>query len=732
MLPDTRSSRCTINNRTQPRNNMTLQGGRTHYRSQSGRWAGMVCTHLFYLTILSTYYCDIAVFCCMKGTTPPVMWSQTSNLVLSRDDGIHHMVVIGGCTGQTYYNSVYALKLHTAVVASNCDATGQGLVEATAGVESVFHIQTRQSVIGSNSTNQWGAALTWGVNLQFAVYVIGQVGSVSTIVESSVVELGEGLYSVSYTALGGAATSCGQMTEVAKVTISVQLDGVDVPHSPFVVPIAPAELVADKTQTAGQVEAVQSQMATFTVTPADQYGNVAQTRQNASLLIVLVSGSRPDSLTVNTATAGQIAVSYLAPAARSYTLSVSYNGGAVSGSPFTIMPLSNLDISHSQEIGVQAVAAVASVGVLVCMALVVYYRAAPVVKAASPSFTLLILAGCQLVLVSSLIPAVRTINDSCTPYAWTLSVGATLVFSSLIAKTWRIARIFESKRMRVKSIKDHKLVIPVLAAVVAELVFNGVWLTVDPLLATELVSSSNSLVHYVACSSNNSVLWYGLTFGMKAALVLYCVRLASQVRKVLTAFNDSHFIALSVYNVAFSSILVIALLYLLASAPASVYLVRNFITIWCVAVTTLLMLVPKVLQSEQVDDSDSKANHTLQSYNSSHRSQSPVQAVVELPNKASRKGTATSSSRAVAVRTANQPLPSPSPKVSPMPATALSSSSHLLPTAAAIASPELHVAVLSSQGRVSPVLAWRTSTVADSTVQEESVEQIGHVACSDE
>ena len=535
----------------------------------------------------------------IKGTIPPVMWSQTSNLVTSPSDGLPHMVIIGGCTSDDYYSDVYALKLNTAVLPSNCQAIGPGLINATAGADSTFFIQTRAVVNAStNGTGgTWGQVLTWGVQLQFDVLVIGELGGVPARLESQITELGNGLYQVVYTAFGG-ASGCGQVTE-ASVTVSVMLDGVSVPGAPFIVSVLPAVLDASKAIVTDVTETVQDQATTFSVHPADEYGNLALGLLSPSRLSVLVDGLPASELSITSQVTGEYDVSYRPPSTALYTLSVLFDGADVPGSPFSVVPLANLAISEGQQLGVQVTASLVSALLLLGAAMVVRARAAPVMKAASPTFTLLILAGCQLALSSCLLPAPTSLNSDCTAYAWTLSVGCTLVFSSLNAKAWRVAKIFHAShqrnRLRIVRIKDSLLVLPVVAAVGCEMVLNACWVAVNPLRATDQVSSSNPLLHYVACQSANETVWYALEFGLKGALLLYGISLASQVRKVPAAFNDSQWIAWSTYNIVGCGIAALAVVFLFSSTPSSAYLVRSFVVIWCTLVTAGLMLLPKLI-----------------------------------------------------------------------------------------------------------------------------------------
>ena len=552
----------------------------------------------------------------VKGATPPVTWSQTSSLVLSPDDGILHMVNMGGCASTAYYPDVYALKLNTAVSADNCEVTGAGMASTTAGVPAHFIIQTRTALNISNSSAVstsgaqaghnvvFGDILSYGVQLAFDVLVIGQVGGISTKVESSVVELGNGLYNVTYLACGGVATTCGDVSGPAQVTVFITLDGEYLPFTPFNVPVLPSTFVAAQTSVSGQTDAVQGKTAYLTIQPADEYGNVAQGALNASLLTVAVDGQRLPVSAVSAATAGVYEVQYVAPAQPQYTLTVLLDGQPLLGSPFAVSALANMDVSDVEVTAMRVLAGAATLCLLLGMLALCRSRAVPKVKAASPLFLFFILLGCQLCLIAVLLPVAQqpsTSSSTCGAYAFTLSVGFTLTIASLASKTWRIARIFDRRKLQVRKITDRSLLLPVAALVAADVLLNVVWLAVDPLLPTDFVSSSNALLHYTACSSRNSLLWYSLQFVPKGLLLAYGVVLASQVRNVPSAFNESKWIGLAVYNIAFCSAIVLAILLLLSTSPSAVFVIRSIGVIWCVLATGGLMLLPKLQGGATVD-----------------------------------------------------------------------------------------------------------------------------------
>ena len=86
-------------------------------------------------------------------------------------------------------------------------------------------------------------------------------------------------------------------------------------------------------------------------------------------------------------------------------------------------------------------------------------------------------------------------------------------------------------------ISDHRLVRYTLLPISAEVVFNIVWLLVDPLTPTTFVAS-NGVTNYQECSCARPALWGGLAVATKTLPLLYALLLAHQTRNVPAEFNE--------------------------------------------------------------------------------------------------------------------------------------------------------------------------------------------------
>lgn len=87
-----------------------------------------------------------------------------------------------------------------------------------------------------------------------------------------------------------------------------------------------------------------------------------------------------------------------------------------------------------------ALSAVAMAYVACWMAFVCFYWRTAVIRASTPLFCLIILAGCELLLASNFFITTQSSNARCATQYWLLTLGFTLTFAPLFIKTWRIFR----------------------------------------------------------------------------------------------------------------------------------------------------------------------------------------------------------------------------------------------------------------------------------------------------
>ena len=170
------------------------------------------------------------------------------------------------------------------------------------------------------------------------------------------------------------------------------------------------------------------------------------------------------------------------------------------------------------------------------------------IKATSPNISHLIFGGCYLFGISIIIYSVeQTFSWSeivhsvmCNSFRWCLILGYTLIFGTVLAKVWRVYRLF--KHFRNKSpgclVSDNALVIFVILLLLADVFLCSIWDSVDPFVHKDYVESRiqinkiPTLIIRSTCTCRHFSLWIGMVGAYKGIIALLLVVFSILNRKI--------------------------------------------------------------------------------------------------------------------------------------------------------------------------------------------------------
>jgi hypothetical protein len=194
-------------------------------------------------------------------------------------------------------------------------------------------------------------------------------------------------------------------------------------------------------------------------------------------------------------------------------------------------------------------------------------RAERVIKAASPLFLQLILLGCMLSFICLPLIAIdrgtasmAAASGACRAYQILLSTGFTLVFSSLLAKSYRIHQIYTSVSLKQSMLSDQKLLLIMCVLVSLDVLMNAVWLIVDPLSDTLVMVDEYSA--YSSCSCQHVAGFFGASIAYKSLVMFVTCVLCFGIRDAPSMFNEAKQIFACVYQLTFITIMLV---------PVSIY-----------------------------------------------------------------------------------------------------------------------------------------------------------------
>lgn len=201
-----------------------------------------------------------------------------------------------------------------------------------------------------------------------------------------------------------------------------------------------------------------------------------------------------------------------------------------------------------------------------CMFLIFWNRKDKVVKRSSPVFVLLIGSGIVFVLIGGILLTVGlTSSAMCILYVFFLILGLTLIISSLMAKTWRIHKIFNNTDASALHISDRKLLLFPATMMTLSLIFCIIYcFATGPLILDRQYGEDNPFYVFDLCSASTS--WFqtfAIIFFYSYFFILFAITatLAFLTRHAHAHYRESKSIAMIIYIYLCMGIIYIPLYY---------------------------------------------------------------------------------------------------------------------------------------------------------------------------
>lgn len=195
-----------------------------------------------------------------------------------------------------------------------------------------------------------------------------------------------------------------------------------------------------------------------------------------------------------------------------------------------------------------AITVATSLGLLSTVAttlFVVVYRDHPVIKRASPLFCAMMLGGIAILYFQLYIWIGPQTAGSCVSKIWLPIFGFGMLMGPMLAKTFRIWKIFDNSKLRARRLLTGHLMGMSAAVISVNLILLIIWTAVDPLKPISLENN------YYFCGSYNNNFQTGfiIVFAVYNGLLLILGSFLSyKTRSVVSSFNESTYIAYTMYN----------------------------------------------------------------------------------------------------------------------------------------------------------------------------------------
>lgn len=213
---------------------------------------------------------------------------------------------------------------------------------------------------------------------------------------------------------------------------------------------------------------------------------------------------------------------------------------------------------------------------LICVAgsaaIIMKHRHNDLIRASSPFFLMATLAGIAFALTSNFF-LVGLPTRFCGARYWFLLIGFAVSYGSLVAKNWRVWRLWSDESMKIIRITNIKLFSFLGIFVLPFLVLLVLWSVVDPPVPT-------FSGHLVGCrSSTGATTWLIVAFAMVLLALGIGSFLSFKVRKIPNLYNECRHIALASYNLGVA----ITIGLVLHQVLAEISYVASFIC-WCLGI----------------------------------------------------------------------------------------------------------------------------------------------------
>lgn len=263
--------------------------------------------------------------------------------------------------------------------------------------------------------------------------------------------------------------------------------------------------------------------------------------------------------------------------------------------PLSVLPRVRTWLYWSSGGGI-AMATIAAVGLLISIAtlfLVCWFRQSMVIISSTWQFLILIIIGTMIGFGSTYVWIGEPQRYICALRIWLPPIAFLTILAPLLAKTWRLHRIFSLRDYKVAPIPLSRLVLIVVILLLIQIIICVFWVSLGTLDVVDDPDNSSSV--YVVCGANlaNKVCAY-ITYGYNGFLLVVGSYLGFRVRKLPKDFNESKWIGRTIYNTFLFAGLIIILGYALSDFIVTVLILICVCTLAICIGALILMLVPKI------------------------------------------------------------------------------------------------------------------------------------------
>lgn len=274
--------------------------------------------------------------------------------------------------------------------------------------------------------------------------------------------------------------------------------------------------------------------------------------------------------------------------------------------PISTLPKKLVWLSWTSGAGI-TLATIAIIGMVmggVFLLVFWWYRDSKIIKSATWQFLIVMIIGCIIGAGTTMVWMGRPHPWICALRIWLPPNAFLLILGPLMAKTWRLHRIFSLSHLKVQPITLATLIWIVSVLQAIQIIICIFWISLGTYKPRIIDDPTDPKQAFALCDTNSATrICAYITYSYIGLIILFGCYISFKVRKLPKDFNESRWIGRTLYNMCLFAVLILILGYALMKYPDVVTILICVGTLGISLGSMIIMMGPKIFTLWQKPES---------------------------------------------------------------------------------------------------------------------------------